>query len=133
MVRYLSSNHVPIYQPVKEYLYDLPLWSGLNKRYPISTSPLLISSQAYHKSTCYCLVLQPCLQAYYTDNINFIWKQNTKLYFRQSVNPVNCFPSEIVKFNSQELTYFSMINQDLSDSLYMGYLIFIVYPFLYII
>ena len=28
VVRYLNSDHVPVYQPVEEFLYDLPRWDG---------------------------------------------------------------------------------------------------------
>ena len=26
VVRYLNSDHVPVYQPIEEFLYDLPHW-----------------------------------------------------------------------------------------------------------
>ncbi len=41
VVRYLNSDHVPLYQPVEEFLYDLPRWNGkdyignLAKRVPL--------------------------------------------------------------------------------------------------
>lgn len=28
VVRYLNSDHVPVYHPVEEFLYDLPHWDG---------------------------------------------------------------------------------------------------------
>lgn len=28
VVRYLNSDHVPVYQPIEEFLYDLPRWDG---------------------------------------------------------------------------------------------------------
>lgn len=28
VVRYLNSDHVPVYHPVEEFLYDLPRWDG---------------------------------------------------------------------------------------------------------
>lgn len=28
VVRYLNSDHVPVYQPAEEFLYDLPHWDG---------------------------------------------------------------------------------------------------------
>ena len=28
VVRYLNSDHVPVYQPIEEFLYDLPHWDG---------------------------------------------------------------------------------------------------------
>ena len=118
VVRYLSSDHVPVYQPVEEYLYDLPHWDGkdhirdlaervpcdnpywaqlfrrwflgmvahwrgLNKRYANSTSPLLIGPQAYRKSTFCRLILPPCLQAYYTDSIDFSRKRDAELYLNR--------------------------------------------------
>ena len=106
VVRYLNSDHVPVYHPVEEFLYDLPRWDGkdhirdlaervpcdnphwgqlfrrwflstvahwrgVDKNHANSTSPILIGPQAYRKSTFCRLILPPCLQAYYTDSIDF--------------------------------------------------------------
>ena len=118
VVRYLNSDHVPLYQPVEEFLYDLPRWNGkdyignLAKRVPCdhpywtqlfrrwflsmvahwrgmgknhanSTSPILIGPQAYRKSTFCRLILPPCLQAYYTDSIDFSRKRDAELYLNR--------------------------------------------------
>lgn len=118
VVRYLNSDHVPIYQPIEEFLYDLPHWDGkdhiadLAKRVPCnnphwallfrrwflsmvahwrgmsknhanSTSPILIGPQAYRKSTFCRLILPPCLQAYYTDSIDFGRKRDAELYLNR--------------------------------------------------
>ncbi|WP_367279873.1 VapE domain-containing protein [Bacteroides sp.] len=118
VVRYLSSDHVPVYQPVEEFLYDLPHWDGkdhirslaervpcnnlywtqlfrrwflgmvahwrgINERYANSTSPLLIGPQAFRKSTFCRLILPPCLQAYYTDSIDFSRKRDAELYLNR--------------------------------------------------
>ena len=115
VVRFLNSDHVPVYQPIEEFLYDLPRWNGkdyignLAKRVPCdhpywtqlfrrwflsmvahwrgmgknhanSTSPILIGPQAYRKSTFCRLILPPCLQAYYTDSIDFKSKQEAERY-----------------------------------------------------
>lgn len=118
VVRFLNSDHVPLYQPVEEFLYDLPRWNGkdyignLAKRVPCdhpywtqlfrrwflsmvahwrgmsknhanSTSPILIGPQAYRKSTFCRLILPPCLQAYYTDSIDFSRKRDAELYLNR--------------------------------------------------
>ena len=118
VVRYLNSDHVPVYQPIEEFLYDLPHWDGkdhigdLAKRVPCdhphwaklfrrwflsmiahwrgmgknhanSTSPILIGPQAYRKSTFCRLILPPCLQAYYTDSIDFSRKRDAELYLNR--------------------------------------------------
>lgn len=118
VVRYLNSDRVPIYQPVEEFLYDLPRWDGkdhildlaqrvpcdnphwaklfrrwflsmvahwrgLDKKYANSTSPILIGPQAYRKSTFCRLILPPCLQAYYTDSIDFSRKRDAELYLNR--------------------------------------------------
>lgn len=114
VVRYLNSDRVPLYQPIEEFLYDLPRWNGkdyigdLAKRVPCnnphwprlfrrwflsmiahwrgmgknhanSTSPILVGPQAYRKSTFCRLILPPCLQAYYTDSIDFGRKRDAEL------------------------------------------------------
>jgi len=118
VVRFLNSDHVPVYQPIEEFLYDLPRWNGkdyignLAKRVPCdhpywtqlfrrwflsmvahwrgmgknhanSTSPILIGPQAYRKSTFCRLILPPCLQAYYTDSIDFSRKRDAELYLNR--------------------------------------------------
>ena len=118
VVRYLNSDHVPVYQPIEEFLYDLPHWDGkdhigdLAKRVPCnhphwaqlfrrwflsmiahwrgmgknhanSTSPILIGPQAYRKSTFCRLILPPCLQAYYTDSIDFSRKRDAEMYLNR--------------------------------------------------
>lgn len=118
VVRYLNSDRVPLYQPVEEFLYELPHWDGkdhigdLAKRVPCdnpywaqlfrrwflsmvahwrgmgknhanSTSPILVGPQAYRKSTFCRLILPPCLQAYYTDSIDFSRKRDAELYLNR--------------------------------------------------
>ena len=118
VARYLNSDHVPVYQPVEEFLYALPRWDGkdyigdLAKRVPCnnphwiqlfrrwflnmiahwrgmgknhanSTSPILIGPQAYRKSTFCRLILPPCLQAYYTDSIDFGRKRDAEIYLNR--------------------------------------------------
>lgn len=118
VARYVTSDRVPVYQPVEEFLYDLPHWDGkdhigdLAKRVPCnnphwallfrrwflsmvahwrgmsknhanSTSPILIGPQAYRKSTFCRLILPPCLQAYYTDSIDFSRKRDAELYLNR--------------------------------------------------
>ena len=119
VIRYLNSDRVPVYEPVEEFLFDLPHWDGKdrigelakrvpcdnpywpqlfrrwflsmvahwrgmdNKRHANSTSPLLIGPQAYRKSTFCRLILPPCLQAYYTDSIDFSRKRDAELYLNR--------------------------------------------------
>ena len=118
VVRYLNSDHVPVYQPIEEFLYDLPRWDGkdhigdlakrvpcnnphwaqlfrrwflsmiahwrgLGKNHANSTSPILVGPQAYRKSTFCRLILPPCLQAYYTDSIDFSRKRDAELYLNR--------------------------------------------------
>ena len=119
VVRYLNSDHVPVYQPAEEFLYDLPHWDGkdhigdlakrvpcdnphwphlfrrwflsmvahwrgmMRKNYANSTSPILVGPQAYRKSTFCHLILPPCLQAYYTDSIDFSRKRDAELYLNR--------------------------------------------------
>lgn len=118
VVRYLNSDRVPVYQPVEEFLYDLPRWNGkdyigdlarrvpcdnphweqlfrrwflgmiahwrgLSKNHANSTSPILVGPQAYRKSTFCRLILPPCLQAYYTDSIDFSRKRDAELYLNR--------------------------------------------------
>ena len=119
VVRYLNSDHVPVYQPAEEFLYDLPHWDGkdhigdlakrvpcdnphwphlfrrwflsmvahwrgmMRKNYANSTSPILVGPQAYRKSTFCRLILPPCLQAYYTDSIDFSRKRDAEMYLNR--------------------------------------------------
>lgn len=118
VVRYLHSDHVPVYQPIEEFLFDLPRWDGkdriadlanrvpcdnpywgqlfrrwflsmvaywrgMDKKHANSTSPILIGPQAYRKSTFCRLILPPCLQAYYTDSIDFSRKRDAELYLNR--------------------------------------------------
>ena len=118
VVRYLDSDHVPIYQPIDEFLSGLPQWDGkdrildlanrvpcdnphwpmlfrrwflgmvahwrgMNKKYANSTSPLLVGPQGYKKSTFCRLIPPPCLQAYYTDSIDFGRKRDAELYLNR--------------------------------------------------
>ena len=45
--------------------------------------PILIGPQAYRKSTFCRLILPPCLQAYYTDSIDFSRKRDAELYLNR--------------------------------------------------
>lgn len=58
-------------------------WRGLSKNHANSTSPILVGPQAYRKSTFCRLILPPCLQAYYTDSIDFSRKRDTELYLNR--------------------------------------------------
>ena len=58
-------------------------WRGLGKNHANSTSPILIGPQAYRKSTFCRLILPPCLQAYYTDSIDFSRKRDAELYLNR--------------------------------------------------
>ena len=58
-------------------------WRGLGKSHANSTSPILVGPQAYRKSTFCRLILPPCLQAYYTDSIDFSRKRDAELYLNR--------------------------------------------------
>lgn len=58
-------------------------WRGLSKNHANSTSPILVGPQAYRKSTFCRLILPPCLQAYYTDSIDFSRKRDAELYLNR--------------------------------------------------
>ena len=58
-------------------------WRGVDKNHANSTSPILIGPQAYRKSTFCRLILPPCLQAYYTDSIDFSRKRDAELYLNR--------------------------------------------------
>jgi len=58
-------------------------WRGLGKNHANSTSPILVGPQAYRKSTFCRLILPPCLQAYYTDSIDFSRKRDAELYLNR--------------------------------------------------
>lgn len=58
-------------------------WRGMGKSHANSTSPILIGPQAYRKSTFCRLILPPCLQAYYTDSIDFSRKRDAELYLNR--------------------------------------------------
>ena len=58
-------------------------WRGMGKNHANSTSPILIGPQAYRKSTFCRLILPPCLQAYYTDSIDFSRKRDAELYLNR--------------------------------------------------
>lgn len=54
-------------------------WDGLDKKHANSTSPLLVGTQGYGKST-FCLnILPPALRAYYTDSIDFARKRDAEM------------------------------------------------------
>lgn len=55
----------------------------MRKNYANSTSPILVGPQAYRKSTFCRLILPPCLQAYYTDSIDFSRKRDAELYLNR--------------------------------------------------
>lgn len=58
-------------------------WCGMGKSHANSTSPILVGPQAYRKSTFCRLILPPCLQAYYTDSIDFSRKRDAELYLNR--------------------------------------------------
>lgn len=58
-------------------------WRGMGKSHANSTSPILVGPQAYRKSTFCRLILPPCLQAYYTDSIDFSRKRDAELYLNR--------------------------------------------------
>lgn len=65
------------------FLSMVAYWRGLDKRHANSTSPILIGPQAYRKSTFCRLILPPCLQAYFTDSIDFSRKRDAELYLNR--------------------------------------------------
>ena len=118
IARYLTSDYIPLHNPVEEYLNDTGRWDGkdriraladlvpcenphwrelfyrwflsmtahwrgLDRQHGNSTSPLLVGAQGYRKSTFCRLILPPCLQAYYTDSIDFSRKRDAELYLNR--------------------------------------------------
>ena len=111
--RFLTSDFVPLYNPVEEYLCDLPRWDGtdriralarlvpcgnphweelfyrwflgmvahwrgMDRQHGNSTSPLLVGSQGFRKST-YCRnLLPPELRFGYADSLDFSSKQEAE-------------------------------------------------------
>lgn len=65
------------------FLSTVAHWRGVDKNHANSTSPILIGPQAYRKSTFCRLILPPCLQAYYTDSIDFSRKRDAELYLNR--------------------------------------------------
>ena len=80
--RYLTSNRVPLYNPVEEYLYGTGHWDwrGPDKMHANSTSPLLIGAQGYRKSTFCRILLPPELRFSYTDSLDFKSKRDAEMY-----------------------------------------------------
>lgn len=113
VLRFLSSDYVPFYNPVEEYLYDtgrwdgkdriraladlvpchnpywrelfyrwflgvVAHWRGLDKQHGNNTSPLLVGSQGFRKSTFCRILLPPELRFGYTDSIDFKSKQDAE-------------------------------------------------------
>ena len=113
--RFLTSDHVPLYNPVEEYLYDtgrwdgkdriraladlvpchnphwrelfyrwflgmVAHWRGMDRQHGNNTSPLLVGSQGFRKSTFCRILLPPELRFGYTDSIDFKSKQEAERY-----------------------------------------------------
>ncbi|WP_291528993.1 BT4734/BF3469 family protein [Bacteroides sp. UBA939] len=55
-------------------------WRGVDRQHGNSTSPLLVGSQGYRKSTFCRMILPPELRFGYTDSINFTSKQEAERY-----------------------------------------------------
>lgn len=55
-------------------------WRGMDKQHGNSTSPLLVGSQGYRKSTFCRIILPPELRFGYTDSIDFKSKQEAERY-----------------------------------------------------
>ena len=83
------AKRVPCDNPYWEQLFRrwflgmVAHWRGLSKNHANSTSPILVGPQAYRKSTFCRLILPPCLQAYYTDSIDFSRKRDAELYLNR--------------------------------------------------
>lgn len=58
-------------------------WRGMSRNHANSTSPLLVGPQGYRKSTFCRLIPPPCLQAYYTDSIDFGRKRDAELFLNR--------------------------------------------------
>ena len=58
-------------------------WRGMDRYHANSTSPLLVGPQGYRKSTFCRLIPPPCLQAYYTDSIDFGRKRDAELFLNR--------------------------------------------------
>ena len=111
--RFLTSDHVPLYNPVEEYLYDtgrwdgkdriraladlvpchnphwqelfyrwflgmVAHWRGMDRQHGNNTSPLLVGSQGFRKSTFCRILLPPELRFGYTDSIDFKSRQEAE-------------------------------------------------------
>ena len=111
--RFLTSDFVPLYNPVEEYLCDLPRWDGtdriralarlvpcgnphweelfyrwflgmvahwrgMDRQHGNSTSPLLVGSQGFRKSTYCRILLPPELRFGYADSLDFSSKQEAE-------------------------------------------------------
>ena len=115
---FLTSDHVPLYNPVEEYLYDtgrwdgkdriraladlvpchnphwrelfyrwflgmVAHWRGMDRQHGNNTSPLLVGSQGFRKSTFCRILLPPELRFGYTDSIDFSRKRDAELYLNR--------------------------------------------------
>ena len=111
--RFLTSDYVPLYNPVEEYLYDtgrwdgkdriraladlvpchnphwrelfyrwflgmVAHWRGMDRQHGNNTSPLLVGSQGFRKSTFCRILLPPELRFGYTDSIDFKSRQEAE-------------------------------------------------------
>lgn len=111
--RFLTSEYVPLHNPIEEYLYDtgrwdgkdriraladlvpcqnphwrelfyrwflgmVAHWRGADKQHGNNTSPLLVGSQGFRKSTFCRIILPPELRFGYTDSIDFKSKQDAE-------------------------------------------------------
>ena len=85
ITRFLSSDYVPLYNPIEEYLYNTGRWDGKDRIRALADlvpchnpSPLLVGSQGYRKSTFCRILLPPELRFGYTDSIDFKSKQEAE-------------------------------------------------------
>ena len=58
-------------------------WRGVDRQHGNSTSPLLVGSQGYRKSTFCRIILPPELRFGYTDSIDFSQKRDAELYLNR--------------------------------------------------
>ena len=62
------------------FLVMVAHWRGVDRQHGNNTSPLLVGSQGYRKSTFCRIILPPELRFGYTDSIDFKSKQEAERY-----------------------------------------------------
>ena len=131
--RFLTSDYVPLYNPVEEYLYDtgrwdgkdriraladlvpchnphwrelfyrwflgmVAHWRGMDRQHGNNTSPLLVGSQGFRKSTFCRILLPPELRFGYTDSIDFKSRQEAE----RSLGPLSARQHRRVRPNQHQ-------------------------------